>query len=203
MTTEDQIRKYTEIQNFLSNRRETLISTEYIDEANKLTVKCVDDHQYLATGNQILHQHIGCPICKTRRFRKIVREYDLRFVKDNKQCIIKMDFEDYFDSSLPNFEVNRKKDLIISLAIISAGITLIRLDYTQLDDNKEYHIDRALGSNNGYYFSTPEMYRHLSEKLSEPVDADVIFEEDRNEQRLGAANRNRRNRRPQITQRRR
>jgi hypothetical protein len=42
--------------------------------------------------------------------------------------------------------------------------SVIRIDYTQIN-NIELHLKSALNSNNKLYFSTPSIYKYISDKL--------------------------------------
>jgi very-short-patch-repair endonuclease len=99
--------------------------------------------------------------------------YDFIFEYNGKGYVLEYDgkqhfeYSPYFHKSEQLFNSEQNKDIDKSKAIISEGYYLIRIDYTQIN-NIAHHINKALqilNNQNRVYYSTPQMYIHISKQL--------------------------------------
>ena len=149
-----------------------------------------------------IHSKCGCPhCCKSRGERLLVQilkdmkeiigefddevqhpdapqyYYDFAFIYKGKHYIIEFDGIQHFVeidlfTKKQSFEYRRLLDKIKTLIALSSGSTLIRIDYTQLD-NLRFYIDEALKGTGSLYLSTPEMYTWITD----PDESIITYEE--------------------------
>lgn len=119
-------------------------------------------HKCLQSMNIDYRTEVAIPELPNRRF-------DVKFEYNRKVYLLEYDgrqhFEEtgMFDRSLDQEQQN---DIIKTCIAIDAGYFVIRIDHTCLSYIRE-HIQAALNAPNHhyYYFSTPELYKYLSDAI--------------------------------------
>ncbi len=141
-------------------------------------------------GNHI-NSRSGCPICNLsygeRECQRILEEcgleyqrevilpelpkkrFDFAFCHEDHLYFLEFDgiqhFEDieFFAKKIP-LQERQDIDLLKTKVVLERGATLIRIDYTEIDNIYE-HICKAIEEGNNLYFSTPEMYTYITDRL--------------------------------------
>lgn len=67
----------------------------------------------------------------------------------------------FFYKTISNFHEYQRIDMMKTKVALQQGFNIIRIDYTQLN-NIPFHINQAITYNQPVYFSTPELYSHIS-----------------------------------------
>ena len=121
-----------------------------------------------------------------RRNVKIEREYtilylsrkkfDFFFIVQDRKFLLEYDGIQHFEqwvsfskNKTPEerkelFEKRQQVDILKTQKALEEGYTLIRIDYTQID-NIECHITAGINSSDNLYLSTPEMYEYITFNL--------------------------------------
>lgn len=95
------------------------------------------------------------------------KRFDFHFTYQGKLYLVEIDgrqhfeFSKHFHKSQRGFQKCQQTDLLKMQVAYAAGYRMIRIDYTQLD-RVDHHIDVALAAGRWYYFSSPDLYRHLN-----------------------------------------
>jgi hypothetical protein len=102
------------------------------------------------------------------------KRYDLFFVYNGKPILLEFDGSQHFREEAffihderTSLENRRKADILKTLAAISAGYRIIRIDFTQID-HIAHHINLALASlddEHPAYFTNGELYSHIISQL--------------------------------------
>jgi len=99
--------------------------------------------------------------------------YDFEFSYAGKKYFVEFDGKQHFDyvnhfhKGDDDFEEKQSRDVLKTVRALKLDHSLIRIDYTQIDFVSE-HIHKALsydGPDNYVYYSTPEMYRYITDNL--------------------------------------
>lgn len=166
-----------------------LLSTNII-KGRKLLWQCNEGHTFWLTPYKVKRRGKWCMQCGSsigeREIRAILRDgnlkfspqyslpvlptrrYDFYFEYQNQKYLVEFDGEQHFKFVRKLHHTKRQYlekqiiDRIKTYAAWTNGFHLIRIDYTQMNQIKD-HLMRALSANQPVYFSTPEMYRYLTE----------------------------------------
>lgn len=134
----------------------------------------------------------GCPVCKSshgeRECRKILEEcgveylqqislpelprnlYDFCFIHEDHLYFLEFDGEQhfrrvpYFHREEGDFEMYQERDILKTKVVLKRNATLIRIDHTQIISIYD-HLSRAIESGSNLYFSSPEKYRYITDRL--------------------------------------
>ena len=155
----------------------------------KLKWQCNEGHIFYLTAYKVHRRGKWCQTCGSsngeRQIRKILnsfniqfipqyklsvcprRKYDYYFIYNNRQYIIEYDGEQHFQFVR---KYHKKKEKFIQAQIIdriktyhawTSGITIIRIDYTQLN-NIIHHIISGINFPSLVYFSNSDLYKYIT-----------------------------------------
>jgi hypothetical protein len=89
------------------------------------------------------------------------KDHDVLLEFDGKQHF---EFVEFFHKTNEKFLQGQNSDIFKTNQALKDGFKVIRIDYTQ-QDNISHHINQGLLTPNLLYFSTPEMYKYISDNL--------------------------------------
>lgn len=179
-----------DLQLVANERGGKLISTEYVNNIQKLEWECSKKHRWYACWRNI---HIGrwCPVCcKSRGERTISelltkwqikyqeeyvldtlpnRRFDIQFEYQGVNYLVEFDGIQHFES-IPffdkrrNLEERRTSDILKTYTALTLGYKLIRIDHTK-NDEIEKQLIGGIYTPLKLYLSTPSMYDWLMEGI--------------------------------------
>ena len=178
----------TKYRNVASKKGGVLLSSSITGK--KLQWQCNEGHTFWLTAYKVHKRGKWCQMCGSSKGERAIREvlkelnvifvpqyklpvchrrrYDYYFEFNNRRFIIEYDGEQHF-----NFvrRYHRKKCKFVESQIIdriktyyawNSGITIIRIDYTQLDNIRQ-HIINGINCGAVVYLSTPQLYKYITD----------------------------------------
>lgn len=155
---------------------------------SKLQWQCGEGHIFWLTGYKVHRRGQWCKLCGSsigeRNIRAYLKElnipfnqqyqlpmvpnrkYDFYFEFNGRKFIIEFDGEQHFKFVRKYHKLKSKFfeaqviDRIKTYAAWNSGITIIRIDHTQVD-NVKFHILNAINSPNIVYFSDLQLYKYI------------------------------------------
>jgi len=165
-----------------------LLSTSI--STRKLKWQCNEGHIFWLTAYKVHRRGQWCKECGSsigeRNIRDILkgygisfiqqyqikmlpsRKYDFYFEYNGRKFLIEFDGEQHFHY-VRKYHKNKIKfiesqiiDRIKTYAAWNSGMTIIRIDYTQIENIKQ-HLLNGISSTNMVYLSTPELYKYITD----------------------------------------
>lgn len=180
----DKLNKYQQV----ANKKGGYLLSKSITN-KKLQWKCSEGHVFWLTANKVHRRGQWCKKCGSsigeRSIRNILtsfnisftqqyqlsqiprRKYDFYFEYNHKKYIIEFDGEQHFryvrkyHKTKAGFMKCQIIDRIKTYYAWNSGITIIRIDYTQID-NIQRHIIDGINSGAMVYLSDPQLYQYIT-----------------------------------------
>lgn len=184
----DASNKLTKYQDAAIKRGGRLLSTTIAKR--KLQWQCNEGHIFWLTGHKVHRKGKWCEVCGSsigeRNIRAILKEfnipftqqyqiqmiptrmYDFYFEYQGRKFLIEFDGEQHFSfvrkyhKTKAKFNESQVIDRVKTYAAWNSNITIIRIDYTQIN-NIKHHIISAVNSPNIVYLSDPNLYKYISD----------------------------------------
>lgn len=182
---EEKLHKY---QNVAIKKGGHLVSTTY--STRKLQWQCNEGHIFWLTANKVHRRGKWCKKCGSsngeRKVRQILKDLNIEFIQEYKLPVSnRRRYDYYFELSGRMFIIeydgeqhfkyvrkyHKTKERFLQAQIIdriktyyswNSGVTIIRIDYTQVD-NIQQHIINAVESPGLVYFSSPTLYKYITD----------------------------------------
>lgn len=180
----DELAKYQQV---AVKKGGVLLSTSITKK--KLQWQCNEGHIFWLTGYKVYRRGKWCQTCGSsngeRSIRQILKElnvtfipqytlpisprrrYDYYFEFNNRRFVVEYDGEQHFrfvrkyHKKKLKFLESQIIDRIKTYYAWNSGITIIRIDFTQLD-NIHHHIMAGINSGALVYLSNPELYKYIT-----------------------------------------
>lgn len=167
-----------------------ILESDIINSWSRVMIECIKcSYEWPSTINNHIHSKSGCPKCRFSKgeikcseildsfnisylcqytLSSLPRKrYDFMFIFNNKNYILEYDGKQHFIEA-PCFRKSLKetqeRDIVKTKVALQENYTMIRIDYTQIN-NIQYHICKAIQENNSIYYSIPELYSYIWSNL--------------------------------------
>lgn len=143
--------------------------------------------------NNHLYGKRGCPTCKMSKgesFSKVYldnnnifytrqkelyslpkKRYDFEIFHGPSKYLYEFDgpqhfkYIPFFHDDVEDFHAKQELDVIKTVNALNEGYNIIRIDYKQIN-NIAFHLENALKLNLRVYFSSNDMYKHITERIN-------------------------------------
>jgi very-short-patch-repair endonuclease len=184
----DTISKLVKYQTIAQQKGGVLLSTSITGK--KLKWKCNEGHIFWLTTYKVHRRGQWCKQCGSsigeRNIRAILKEFGISFIQqyqikmvprrkydfyfeyNGRKFVIEFDGEQHFSyvrkyhKTKAKFNESQIIDRIKTYAAWNSNITIIRIDYTQIE-NIKYHLINGINSPNVVYFSNLELYKYITD----------------------------------------
>lgn len=167
-----------------------ITSDDITSKESRILIICKTcKYKWSPTLHSHINNKTGCPVCKSsygeKECKYILDEcnleydrevilpelpnsrYDFAFVHEDHLYFLEFDgiqhFENvpHFHKSNDEFLIRQENDRVKTSIALKRGSTIIRIDYTQVNNIYE-HICLAIERGENLYLSTPEMYKYIT-----------------------------------------
>jgi len=168
----------------------SLVTEEHINNSKShvplLCKKC--NHQWCPVIGSVINSKRGCPSCRSSKGEQAIvnilneyqipytreitfsslprKRFDFSFKYNDKDCLLEFDggqhffYNSFFHTDEYEFKERQEIDRVKTLHALANGYTLIRIDFTQIDNILD-HITRAVNNKSDFYSSSPDMYSYI------------------------------------------